>query len=99
MLQLEKNRLEEIIGRDVLGCRQHLLRFEVPTTWRIQEKAGFVYDTTLSFADHDGFRCGICLPSEPYDLVENRILSLWEIPLTVMDGYTSKSQLSRPFTQ
>jgi len=86
MLRLEKNRLEEAIERKVYGCRQHYLRFEVPTTWEIQEKAGFLYDTTLSFADYDGFRCGICLPFKPYDLLENRVLNLWEIPLIVMEG-------------
>lgn len=58
--ELEKNRSEEIIGREVYECRQHYLRFEVSTTWRIQEKA-----------DHEGFRCGICLPFKPYDLLGN----------------------------
>jgi len=52
---LEKNTLEEIIERGGYGCRQHFLKFEVPATWRIQEKAGFLYDTSLTFADHDGF--------------------------------------------
>jgi len=62
------------------------LKFKVPTTWRIQKKADFLYDTTLSFADYDGFRCGICLPFKPYDLLENQVLNLWEIPLIVMEG-------------
>jgi hypothetical protein len=71
------------------GCRQHFLRWKTPDTWRIQEKCGIAYDTTLCFADHEGFRAGICHPFQPFDLIENRILNIWEIPLTIMDGTLS----------
>lgn len=39
----------------------------------------------MSFADHEGFRCGICFPYKPFDIVQNRVLDIWELPLTVMD--------------
>ncbi len=68
------------------GIRQHYLRFEVPLTWEIQEKSGFLYDTSLTYADKEGFRCGICFPFKPYSLKERRTLNLWEIPLIVMEG-------------
>ena len=45
-----------------------------------------LYDTTLSFADRAGFRCGICLPFKPFDITENRELDIWELPLIVQEG-------------
>jgi len=86
MIQKEKARLEVVKGDDVLGGRQHYLRWRTPETWRLQEEAGLKYDTTLSFADHVGFRCGICHPYRPFDLLERRVLDIWEAPLVVMDG-------------
>jgi len=84
------NRQKEILTKSLkhgnFGCRQHYLRWKTPDTWRIQEKCGLSYDTTLCFADHEGFRAGICHPFQPFDIKENRILDLWEIPLTIMDG-------------
>jgi hypothetical protein len=68
-----------------LGGRQHGLRFRSPYTWRFWRRAGLRYDSTLGFVDQEGFRCGYCLPFRPFDLIENRVLDLWELPLTVMD--------------
>lgn len=82
----EKRLVEQALGAEVIGIRQHFLRWKTPETWRIQEKAGLKYDTTLSFADHVGFRCGICHPYQPFDVLEGRILDIWEVPLVVMDG-------------
>jgi len=86
ILNLEKEKLEKITKNAIFGGRQHYLRWKSPDTWRILEKVGLKYDTTLSFADHEGFRCGICFPYKPFDVVENRVLDIWELPLTVMDG-------------
>ena len=86
LLNFEKEELERVMEGYVLGGRQHYLRWKTPDTWRILEKVGLKYDTTLSFADHEGFRCGICFPYKPFDVVENRILNIWELPLAVMDG-------------
>jgi hypothetical protein len=72
------------------GGRQHTLRFAVPETWRLWEKASLQYDSTLGFADHEGFRCGTCRPFLPFDLGEEREIRLWEVPLTVMDNTFTK---------
>jgi peptidoglycan/xylan/chitin deacetylase (PgdA/CDA1 family) len=82
----QKANLTKTLKHGNFGCRQHFLRWKTPDTWRIQEKCGLSYDTTLCFADHEGFRAGICHPFQPFDISENRILNLWEIPLTIMDG-------------
>jgi len=85
LLNLEKEELERVMEGNVLGGRQHYLRWRIPETWKIWGKAGLKYDTTLSFAEHEGFRGGICFPYKPFDVLENRILDIWELPLTVMD--------------
>lgn len=82
----EKDRLDTVVDFKSYGYRQHYLRFRVPESWRIQESAGLLYDTTLTFADHVGFRSGFCLPFRPFDILENRVLDIWELPLTVMEG-------------
>jgi peptidoglycan/xylan/chitin deacetylase (PgdA/CDA1 family) len=86
MLRQQRKQLEAIIGNSVAGVRQHYLRFQVPTTWRTQVESGLRYDTTMGYADYPGFRAGFCFPFRPFDLLENRTLDLWELPLIVMDG-------------
>lgn len=86
LLEAEKHSLERMLGHPVAGLRQHFLRFDVPRSWRMWEEAGFEYDATLAFARQEGFRAGICVPYHPFDVLENRELALWEVPLTVMEG-------------
>ncbi len=81
----EKRRLETVIGREVLGCRNHYLRFRIPQTWEILKAAGFKYDTTFGYVDHIGFRNGICHPFIPYNLSSSKPVDILEIPLTIAD--------------
>ena len=84
-LAAEKARLDAVLGETHYGGRQHYLRFQVPDTWRHWEQVGLAYDSTLAFADHEGFRCGTCHPFRPFDVQQDRELNLWEHPLIVMD--------------
>ena len=77
---------EENIQQDMLGARQHYLRWETSRTARNLDAAGIDYDTTLSFADYAGFRCGTCHEYPMYDLKKRTALSLRERPLIVMEG-------------
>lgn len=82
----EFQRLQACVkGHDILGGRQHFLQFQVPTTWRFWSESGLVYDSTLSFADHAGFRCGTCYEYPVFDLEKRREMGLRERPLIVMD--------------
>lgn len=85
-IALEKERLDGVVRDRRYGCRQHILRWKSPDTWRHQEQAGILYDTSLAFADHVGFRAGVCFPFKPFDVIESRELDIWELPLTVMEG-------------
>ena len=84
-LQAEKRRLEKILGRQVVGYRNHYLKCRVPETWELLEKAGFRYDTTLGYSDCVGFRNGMCHPFRPFNLNTGREMDVLEIPLAVMD--------------
>lgn len=82
---------EEGVLQDEIGCRQHFLRWETPTTARNLESASLTYDATLSFVDSAGFRCGTCYEYPFYDVEKRRMLNLRERPLIVME----KSVLDR----
>jgi hypothetical protein len=81
----EDARLRGAVNEPVAGGRQHYLRFSVPQTWRLWESAGYEYESTLGFASHIGFRCGICHEYPVFDLVTRQPLALRERPLVVMD--------------
>lgn len=76
---------EEGVEQETLGARQHFLRWQTPITARSAEQAGMAYDATLGFADHAGFRCGVCYEYPFYDVVDRREMVLRERPLIVMD--------------
>lgn len=76
---------DEGIRQDSWGSRQHFLRWETPLTWRILSQAGIDYDSTLSYADRVGFRCGVCREFPAYDLERHERLRIRERPLIVME--------------
>lgn len=77
---------QENIQQDQWGGRQHYLRWQVPVTWRNWAEAGLDYDTTLSYADCAGFRCGTCYEFPVYDIEQRKSLPLSERPLIIMEG-------------
>lgn len=84
-LIVEKSRFVAAVGRSPSVSRQHYLRFRAPATWLHCEDAGLACDSTLGYADQEGFRCGTCRPFHPFDVSRNRVLKLFEEPLLVMD--------------
>lgn len=85
VINKKKKELEKVLGKKVIGCRNHYLRFKVPETWELLSEAGFKYDTTFGYADCVGFRNGMCHPFKPFNLDTNREIDILEIPLTIMD--------------
>lgn len=85
-MKTEKERLEKVLGKDVIGYRNHYLRFKIPDTWELLAKAGFKYDTTLGYNFMIGFRNGMCHPFKPFNLNNNKYADILEIPLIIMDG-------------
>ena len=82
----EKSKLEDVVNDDITTGRQHYLRFSFPTTWNVWNDNNMEWDSTLSFPDETGFRCGICYPFPVFDIVKRKALNLLEKPLIIMEG-------------
>jgi hypothetical protein len=76
---------EEGVKQDEYGGRMHCLRWEHPTTLYGWEQAGMKYDSTMSYADRAGFRCGTCFEYPAFDPVAGRALNLRIRPLIAME--------------
>ena len=80
-----KAKLESLTAHPVVGTRQHFLKMTVPNTLGIQQQVGLLYDSTMGFAEHEGFRTSYCYPYHPYDHMNDCMLDIWEFPLAIMD--------------
>jgi len=76
---------ENSIEQNQWGGRMHYLRWEQPTTMLGWECASMTYDSTLSYADHAGFRCGTCFEYPAFEPVSGRALNLRIRPLIAME--------------
>lgn len=85
LLAEEYSNLSDLISGTITGCRQHYLRLDLSETFNHLEAAGLQYDTTLGFAESQGFRASFAFPFFPYDILRNRPHQILEIPLVVMD--------------
>ncbi|MCG3737694.1 polysaccharide deacetylase family protein [Vibrio cincinnatiensis] len=90
IIQQEAKRLrkiiqEEGIQQNELGGRMHYLRWEHPTTLQAWNDAGMAYDTTLSYADLPGFRCGTCFEYPAFNTVTQELLKVRIRPLIAME--------------
>lgn len=85
MLEEEKRVIEKLIGKKVHGISQHYCNLDIPGTWEYHEKIELVYDATMGFVNEIGFRYGTCFPFHPFNAVKGRTLSLWELPIIIMD--------------
>jgi hypothetical protein len=68
-----------------LAARQHYLQWQAPETWRNYHAAGLASDSSCSFAQRAGFRCGSCWAFEPCDLRSAETVPLREQPLIAME--------------
>ncbi len=82
----EKKELESNLDTAITFGREHYLRFEVPNTWQIWEENGMSWDSTCSYADKEGFRCGVCYEYSVFNILTREKLKLKEKPLIVMEG-------------
>jgi hypothetical protein len=80
----EKGRLEELAG-PIAGQRYHYLRVDPLANLAPLADLGFVYDTSVGYAELPGFRAGIAHPYRPWSFERDAPLDLIEVPLAVMD--------------
>lgn len=91
-LKSEREELEKNFGLQITFGREHYLRFEVPRTWQIWEDNNLKWDSTCSYADKEGFRCGVCYEYSVFNIITRKKLNLKEKPLIVMDGSLSSQK-------
>lgn len=90
LIEAEAQRLRKVLEAEGIrqnewGGRMHFLRWEHPTTLEGWERAGMSYDSTLSYADRPGFRCGTCFEYPAFDPVADTMLKLRIRPLIAME--------------
>ncbi len=89
-LIVEWARLERALsaatGWAVTSVRQHYLRYDGAATLRAHAEAGFTLDSTLGWAEREGFRCATTHPHRLFDLDANAVTDVWELPLALMDA-------------
>jgi peptidoglycan/xylan/chitin deacetylase (PgdA/CDA1 family) len=78
LLSYEKKTLERIVGHKIVGIRQHYLNMD-DSTWAIQRKLGFKYDSSFGFTREVGFKDNEVSPFRPFDD------DFMVIPQTLMD--------------
>lgn len=85
-LSMEKNRLENIIKKEVKHSRQHFLKLEIPKTYRNLLEISVTDDYTMGYAAQPGFRASLCTPFYFYDLELETPTQLKIHPFAVMDA-------------
>jgi hypothetical protein len=79
LLTHEKKVLEDILGHEVVGIRQHYLNHS-EKTWELQKEAGFKYYCSYGLTRAIGFKDNICNPFRPHN-VKNFVV----LPMGMMD--------------
>lgn len=82
----EKRALAAVAHEDPIGHRQHYLRMDYAATLPIYERAGLKYDTTLAYAEQEGYRNQFSYPYYPYNHHAGRPYSFLELPTVLMDA-------------
>ncbi|NYT64541.1 hypothetical protein H0A58_00990 [Alcaligenaceae bacterium] len=74
------------ITQERYGGRMHYLRWDHPVTLQAWNDANLSYDSTLTYADRPGFRCGTCFEYPAFNPLTNKELQLRIRPLIVMEA-------------
>ncbi len=86
----EKSALEQTLNQPVHQSRQHYLKFHMPDTFEVLEKAGITEDYTLCPIQQGGFLLGMAKPFEWFNLRQNALSNLTIKPTMVMDRTLQK---------
>ncbi|MBO6516787.1 MAG: polysaccharide deacetylase family protein [Bacteroidia bacterium] len=85
IVQREVHALANLLARDVHVSRQHYLIMSMPKTYQNLIDLGITSDHTLGYSTHTGFRAGIAVPFQFFDLERNRSTQLKLVPFCMMD--------------
>lgn len=88
-LSAEKRRLEDLLGRPVVGNRHHYWHTnpnDVEETLLFHEQAGFQYDSSLNHNRYLGWRRSCAAPFHPFHSRLRRELGTLQLPVAWMDN-------------
>lgn len=86
MLKKELRRLSRIVNDEVKHSRQHYLRLNLPSTYRMLIDHDITDDYTMGYASLPGFRAGTCSAYYFYDLDLEMPTHLRVHPFAFMEG-------------
>ncbi len=78
--------LSAYLTTPIVSGRAHYLRFDPEKSFSFLASMGMYCDESVGYPDCIGYRCGIAGPFQPYDHLSCRALSLWEVPLTIIES-------------
>lgn len=81
----EKERLENIVGHEIIHVRQHFLRQFLPQTWETYIDCGLKHDYSIGYANQCGYRVGTCIPYQAFDVTAQNPLPITLHPFVIMD--------------
>lgn len=81
-----KTDLQKFNNEKPVGGRFHFLMYNNPLTVQVLEKNNILYDSTLGYSEHTGFRNSTAYPFFIYDLQNDKTSNVLEIPLNIMDA-------------
>ncbi len=84
-LTTEIKRLETMTNSKVTASRQHFLRMNLPETYQKLIENNIEADYSMGFAEEPGFRAGVAMPFNFFDLSKNETTGLKIYPFHIMD--------------
>lgn len=95
-IEIEAQRLEDILHRTIVRSRFHFLRLQLPVSYRQLAQSDIQHDYTMGYAEVLGFRAGTATPHPFYDLEWNCEGNLTVHPFVAMDTTLQKYMALSP---
>lgn len=95
-VELERERLADIIHRNITRNRSHFLRIQLPKSYRTLIHYGIQHDFTMGYAEEPGFRAGTSVAYPFYDLESDCETPLTIHPFAVMEATLKRYQNMSP---
>jgi hypothetical protein len=96
LVKSEIEMLESLSGQKIISSRQHYIRFELPSTYRLLTEAGILKDFSMGYGSINGFRASVASPFYWYDLEKEESTSLLLYPYCFMDANSFFEQKQSP---
>ncbi len=86
LVEKEIRKLRSILKKEIKTSRQHYLKYSIPTTYRNLEQLNIQHEYSMGYAQLPGFRAGISIEYNFFDVILNKQSNLTVHPFQVMDG-------------